>query len=455
MLKSLLSLGFVVAFVATGGLAFAQSVDDFGTPPSGTIPILFNDHHVYAKPSGIERNRVIAALVRGGEVLVPLRSMFEQMGATVSYDGNSRTVVVSAPQRTITLTVDQPVAVINGESRPLDVPPVLENGIVLVPVRVISEALGAYVQWDAGLRVVVVRFLNYGNVPSPSGPLVTPVPLSQPATPQPIETPIPTPLFGAPPTMSPYEYFVAGDYDVFSKTFNELSPGNSGSGGSYDARAAVEFPLFHVPLMLEGNYDTISFPHHSTISPAILGSALNPCPNFGGIPPFPAAGNQGCVTQLGGFSQVPISDFTARESQFDARLGFKIFDPRIYLNASYLTVTNDFAGMYDYPSSNGFGAGIEKLPALDHNFSVYGNFYYYPSVSGDFTYPDIGVPPALAGTPATLKQRFMKYQLGAAVDVGHTPLFLDAGFLGDSIRGNVQPSRESHALGYLGLGLHL
>jgi hypothetical protein len=453
-LKSLLWLGFLVAFGAAAVPASAQPIDDFGTPPSGTIPILFNDHHVYAKPSGVQGNRVIAALVRGDEVLVPLRSMFEQMGATVSYDGNSRTVVVSAPQRTIQLTVDEPVVVINGESRPLDVPPLVVNGIVLVPVRVISEALGAYVQWDPAIRVVVVRYLSNSSVPSPSGPLVTPVPLVVPAAPATVASPIPTPLFGAPPTPNPNEYFVAGDIDVFSKTYNALSPGNSGSGGSYDVRGAVEFPLLHIPLMLEGNYDTFGFAHDSTIAPSLLGSGLNPCPNYGTLPPFPAAKNEGCVTQLGGFSQMPIGSFTAHESQFDGKLGFKVFDPRVYFGVSYLNVTSDFGDQLDYPSTNGVGFGLEKIPDVKHTTSLYGGIWYYPSVTANFTYPvDGSVPPALAGTSAKLVERVTTYQAGATVGIGRTPVFLDLGFLSDALHANVEPNAASHTSAYAGLGL--
>ena len=70
------------------GVAQAGSAPpaDFGSPPSGEIPILYNDHHVYSKPDELKRGRVLAALVKGGTILIPLRSMFEQMGATVSYD---------------------------------------------------------------------------------------------------------------------------------------------------------------------------------------------------------------------------------------------------------------------------------------------------------------------------------------------------------------------------------
>jgi len=116
---------------------------DFGSPPSGEYPILFNDHHVYAKPDTDKQNRVLAALVRGGTILVPLRSMFEQMGATVSFDPANSTVDVSKPGSDIKVTVGKPVVIINGESRPLDVPPIVWHGTIMVPVRVISEGMGA------------------------------------------------------------------------------------------------------------------------------------------------------------------------------------------------------------------------------------------------------------------------------------------------------------------------
>jgi hypothetical protein len=454
MLKSLHWRGFVVAFAIASAAASAQSGPDFGEPPSGTIPILFNDHHVYARPSALQSGRVIAALVRGDEVLVPLRSLFEQMGATVNYDGPSRTVVVLAPQRNISLVVDQPLVVINGESRPLDVPPVIVNGILLVPVRVISEALGAYVQWDAALRVVVIRYLNYSNVPSPSGPLVTPVPVGPVSGPAPVATPIPTPLFGAPPTKSPYEHFVAGDYNFYSKTSNELSPGNTGKSATYDARLAVEFPLFKAPWMLEGDYRSFSYPHNDTIDPDLIGEE-NPCPHFGGFPPFPAAGNQGCVTEVGHYGQTPVQSFTAQEAQLDARFGLKLFDPRIYLAVDYLSLTHDYGQLYDYPTLHGFGLGLEKLPDLDQKgLSLYASAYYHPSMYGKFTYPEFDAPLSSAGMPSTLHQQAFTYQGGINVPIAK-PIFLDIGVLGDMIRArSPSPSSVAHTAAYAGLGLH-
>ncbi len=203
----------------------------FGSPPSGEIPILFNDHHVYSKPDVLKHGRVLAALVRGGTILVPLRSMFEQMGATVSYNPGTKTVDVTKPGSDVRVTVGKPEVTINGESRPLDVPPMMYQGQILVPVRVISEGMGAYVQWVPDRRVVVVRYVT-ATPPPPSTP---------PPAPSPVPTTAPTPV----PAAVPYQdHFIAGDYIINPKVYNEFSPGNSGKSGSYAIRGALEFNLF-------------------------------------------------------------------------------------------------------------------------------------------------------------------------------------------------------------------
>src|SRR5579864_7381406 len=48
---------------ATSGVQVADAMMDFGAPPSGEVPILFNDHHVYARPDTLRQGRVLAALV--------------------------------------------------------------------------------------------------------------------------------------------------------------------------------------------------------------------------------------------------------------------------------------------------------------------------------------------------------------------------------------------------------
>jgi hypothetical protein len=181
-----------MALAETQATPVAQaSSPDFGSPPSGQIPILYNDRHVYSKPDVLKQGRVLAAYAKDGTIYLPLRSMFEQMGATVSFDASGRTATVTKPGATIVVTVGKPEVTINGETRPLDVPPIVYHGVVLVPVRVISETMGAYVQWVPDRRLVVVRYVP----PTPPPTEAPPPPASEETVaPPPPPSPTPNPL---------------------------------------------------------------------------------------------------------------------------------------------------------------------------------------------------------------------------------------------------------------------
>src|SRR3984893_7259644 len=160
---------FVLLFCGSAAGSHAAA-PDFGSPPAGEFPIIFNDHTVYSTPDILKQRRVLAALVKNGRIYVPLRSMFEQMGATGSASADGRNVTAVKPGASVSVTVGTPEVVINGETRPLDVPPIVYHGIVLVPVRVISEAMGAYVQWVPDRRIVVVRYIPAVVAPQPATP---------------------------------------------------------------------------------------------------------------------------------------------------------------------------------------------------------------------------------------------------------------------------------------------
>ena len=419
---------------ATATSAPAAPAANFGSPPSGQIPILFNDHHVYSKPDKLKQGRVLAALVRGGTILIPLRSMFEQMGATVSYDPGSRTVDVSKPGSDVKVTVGKAEVSINGETRPLDVPPEIYQGHVVVPVRVISEGMGAYVQWVPEKRLVVVRYV------AAAPPTPTPSPVV--ATPTPTAPPTPT------PTATPYQdKFIVGDYIISPKVYNEFSPGNVGSntngGFSTNIRGAAEFALFNLPWMLEGDYRQWSYPHNQTAAttPLNIGS---PCDGLGG---HVASGDAGCVTVIGGYAQTFVPAFAVRDYDFDARLGLKVADPRIYVGVGYMFRS----GNYGYPALRGLGFGAEKLPDLEQPFSIYGSAWYYPNVRGTCGNPACASPPG----PFALAYNILKYQIGGTFNFGGSPLYLDFGFLGDRGRNKSNaPSDFTHNGAYIGLGLH-
>ena len=376
---------------------------NFGTPPSGQIPILYNDHHVYSKPDVLKQGRVLSALVKNGTLLIPLRSMFEQMGATVSYDAGSKTATVTKPGSEVKVTVGKPEVMINGESRPLDVPPMIYQGNVLVPVRVISEGMGAYVLWVADKRLVVVRYL----------PATPPPPPATEAPPPPPPTPTPAPV------ATPYnDLFVAGDYIISPKVYNEFSPGNTGTA-SYAVRGALEFSALNIPWMVEGSFEQYGYPHNCSTSTA------------GSIDP------QCFVGVIGGGGQTFVPAFQARDTDVDARLGIRVFNPRVYIGVGYLWRSTN----YGYPNMNGIGFGAEKLPDLDTPLSFFGSYWYYPSIKGAYG-------------PFGLEYNMSKYQVGAVYVIGASPVFIEAGWMGDSLSVKANAPSGSSANGpFAGLGI--
>jgi hypothetical protein len=336
---------FLAAFALglSPGVAAAQAAPDFGAPPSGRYPILFNDHHVYAKPDADKEGRVLAALVRGNAILVPLRSMFQQMGAQVSYDSRSKTAIVSKPGSQIHVTVGKPEVVINGETRPLDVAPEVVDGTVLVPIRVISEAMGAYVQWVADKRTVVVRYVP---APTPTAPPAPPPPPPT-ATPAPMESYTPTTFATPAPIPTPYhDKFIVGDV-IAPQVYNDFTHGQNKI--SYNLRATVEMSSPVIHWMIEGNYNRWQF-----------------------------ASPGGPVTVLGRFGSYMKPAFNGDDNFVDLELGMRIMYPRVYFIEGYAIDETD----YGYPTVHGLGFGLEKLPDLDKPSSFLARVWYSQGMRG-------------------------------------------------------------------------
>ncbi len=84
-----------------------------------------------------------------GRTMVPVRAISEAFGAAVDWNGDARTVSVRTEKTEILLTVDSPQALINGTSHMLDAAPVILEGRTFVPLRFIGEALSCNVNYAA------------------------------------------------------------------------------------------------------------------------------------------------------------------------------------------------------------------------------------------------------------------------------------------------------------------
>jgi hypothetical protein len=101
-------------------------------------------------------------LIIGDRVLVPVRGVFEQLGATLAWeDPATHAVIVSRAVPAgggtqIRLIAGSRVAYINDSPVTLDVAPIIFTGRTFVPLRFVGEALQATVAWNPGLRVVAI-----------------------------------------------------------------------------------------------------------------------------------------------------------------------------------------------------------------------------------------------------------------------------------------------------------
>ncbi|MFZ5642940.1 MAG: stalk domain-containing protein [Bacillota bacterium] len=93
-------------------------------------------------------------LVVNGRVMVPLRMILESLGAKVGWEESTQTVTVVKGSRTVTLRIGDSVAKINNNTVIMSPPALVKNGRTMVPIRFISEALGAKVDWDGNSNTV-------------------------------------------------------------------------------------------------------------------------------------------------------------------------------------------------------------------------------------------------------------------------------------------------------------
>ena len=96
-------------------------------------------------------------IIEDGSTLVPMRFLFEQIGADVEWDSKTQTATAMLDNKAVTFSIDNVNARINNKPAKMDVPARLVNGKTMVPLRFLSENMGYDVDWDADSRTAIVR----------------------------------------------------------------------------------------------------------------------------------------------------------------------------------------------------------------------------------------------------------------------------------------------------------
>jgi len=96
-----------------------------------------------------------------GRTLVPMRDIFQALGATVQWHQANQDITATRGGTNIWLQLGNRVAMVNGQRRTLDQAPLIYRGSTLVPLRFVSEALGANVNWNNQLQMVSIDTGGY------------------------------------------------------------------------------------------------------------------------------------------------------------------------------------------------------------------------------------------------------------------------------------------------------
>ena len=129
------------------GTAAKQYADETGVPFKEAVRVIVN-----GKPIVTDK----CAEVKDGCTMVPMRSIFEALGAEVSWNDETETATGERDGKKCSFKIGDDKLYINGEEKTLLSPAVLENGRTLVHVRAIAEALGADVLWNGETGLVTI-----------------------------------------------------------------------------------------------------------------------------------------------------------------------------------------------------------------------------------------------------------------------------------------------------------
>ena len=99
----------------------------------------------------------IAPTIVNGRTLVPFRTIFEELGFNINWNGATKSITATRQGTTINLQIDNIKASVNGKTVELDVPPTIKEDRTLVPLRFVAESSGAFVDWNGEKKTIAIN----------------------------------------------------------------------------------------------------------------------------------------------------------------------------------------------------------------------------------------------------------------------------------------------------------
>ena len=124
-----------------------------------TIPVIADTNisvSVNGKAVDFSAYDNVLPYIESDRTLIPIRALAENMGFTVEWDDETRTVSVKGGDTEIVLVIDSDKATVNGEEKKLDVPARITSDRTFIPLRFVSENMGWAVEWNDADRSITI-----------------------------------------------------------------------------------------------------------------------------------------------------------------------------------------------------------------------------------------------------------------------------------------------------------
>lgn len=114
------------------------------------------NENISLKINGTDAEFDVMPQIIDGRTMVPVRAIFEAVGAEVTWDNGTKTVTGVKDNTTVKMTVNSNSETINGKTVEMDASPQIIDGRTLAPARYVAEAFGCSVEWDGVNKVVSI-----------------------------------------------------------------------------------------------------------------------------------------------------------------------------------------------------------------------------------------------------------------------------------------------------------
>ncbi len=125
---------------------------------NGELGQSLKDHmeHITVWLDGNELPMDVSPEVKNERTMVPIRAVAEALGADVAWDQATQGITLTRAGTTVSMTLDNTTAMVNGTSVEMDVAPYATGGRTLIPARYVAEFFGQKVDWDGNRRQVLI-----------------------------------------------------------------------------------------------------------------------------------------------------------------------------------------------------------------------------------------------------------------------------------------------------------